>query len=121
MTDDLISRQAAIDAVGINTWAGQRLLKVPSAQPNLQPTCNKLATDCISRQAAIDAVGINTWAGLRLLKVPSAQPEIVRCRKCKWWELTPDNTKLPDWHRCRFYGTIHTRVDEFCSRGERNG
>jgi len=29
---DTISRQAAIDAVGINTWAGQRLLKVPSAQ-----------------------------------------------------------------------------------------
>ena len=25
------------------------------AQPNLQPTCNQLATDCISRQAAIDA------------------------------------------------------------------
>ena len=22
------------------------------AQPNLQPTCNQLATDCISRQAA---------------------------------------------------------------------
>ena len=29
---DVIERQAAIDAVGINTWAGQRLLKVPSAQ-----------------------------------------------------------------------------------------
>ena len=27
-----------------------------SAQPNLQPTCNNLATDCISRQAAIDAI-----------------------------------------------------------------
>lgn len=26
------------------------------AQPDLQPTCNQLATDCISRQAAIDAV-----------------------------------------------------------------
>ena len=32
---DLIDRQAAIDAVGINTWAGQRLLKVPSAQPEI--------------------------------------------------------------------------------------
>ena len=27
-----------------------------SAQPNLQPTCNNLATDAISRKAAIDAV-----------------------------------------------------------------
>ena len=26
-----------------------------SAQPNLQPTCNNLATDTISRQDAIDA------------------------------------------------------------------
>lgn len=29
--------------------------KLPSAEPDLQPTCNQLATDCISRQAAIDA------------------------------------------------------------------
>ena len=29
---------------------------VPSAQPNLQPTCNQLATDSISRQEAIDAI-----------------------------------------------------------------
>ena len=27
-----------------------------SAQPDLQPTCNNLATDTISRQAAIDAI-----------------------------------------------------------------
>ena len=32
------------------------LKKVPSVQPDLQPTCNQLATDCISRQAAIDAI-----------------------------------------------------------------
>ena len=93
-------------------------------------------SDLIDRQAAIDALrdyliekrcpddGTLTCRLIEnevINKLPSAQPEIVRCRKCKWWELTPDNTKLPDWHRCRFYGTIHTRVDEFCSRGERNG
>ena len=33
--DDLISRQAAIETVGINTWAGQRLSKLPSAQHNI--------------------------------------------------------------------------------------
>ena len=32
---------------------------ISSAQPNLQPTCNQLATDAISRQAAIDA--LHTW------------------------------------------------------------
>ena len=31
--DDLISRQAAIDAVGVNTWAGARIMQLPSAQP----------------------------------------------------------------------------------------
>ena len=30
---DLISRQAAIDAVGVNTWAGARIMQLPSAQP----------------------------------------------------------------------------------------
>lgn len=30
--------------------------QLPSAQPDLQPTCNQLATDCISRQDAIDLV-----------------------------------------------------------------
>ena len=30
---DLISRQAAIKAVGATTWAGFRLEKLPSAQP----------------------------------------------------------------------------------------
>ena len=38
----------------------ERNLKgLPSAQPNLQSTCNELATDCISRQSAIDAF-VNT-------------------------------------------------------------
>ena len=31
--DDLISRQAAIDAVGVNTWAGARIMQLPSARP----------------------------------------------------------------------------------------
>ena len=58
---DLISRQAVIDAMATWDWQElylpihfkQLLEEIPSAQPNLQPTCNQLATDCISRQAAI--------------------------------------------------------------------
>ena len=63
--DDTISRQAAIDALHMHlmyrmgTDSNKKRLDdwingLPSAQPNLQPTCNQLATDCISRQAAID-------------------------------------------------------------------
>ena len=32
---DLISRQEAIKAVGVNTWAGSRLNALPSAEPTL--------------------------------------------------------------------------------------
>lgn len=79
------------------------------AQPNLQLTCNKLATDTISRQEAIDAVCME-WCGVKyqecehpfdiendesywcdgcetvlktLPNLPSAQPEIIRCKYCK--------------------------------------
>lgn len=31
--DDLISRQEAIQAVGLTTWAGARISKLPSTQP----------------------------------------------------------------------------------------
>lgn len=44
---------------------------------------------------------------------------MVRCIDCKWWEPTPDNTMLPDWHRCRWFNMSHTRDDDFCSRAER--
>ena len=58
------------------------------AQPNLQPTCNQLATDCISRQTAIEAIHKEArlaggsvaieYADMfqeALLGLPSAQPE----------------------------------------------
>ena len=65
---DLIDRQAAIDAVcgwcHVNCTPCEffpcgeikAIQALPPAQPNLQPTCNNLATDAISRQAAIDAI-----------------------------------------------------------------
>lgn len=80
---DMIYRQMAIDAIleqtvcdtkrelvercdanisDENGWLGgvcialDTIEDLPSAQPNLQQTCNQLATDYISRQAAIDAL-----------------------------------------------------------------
>ena len=76
--DDLISRQAAIDAIlavtgnssvrelyehvqehGLSDmWSGgvnaaiDIIIAVPPAQPNLQPTCNLASNDCISRKEA---------------------------------------------------------------------
>ena len=77
-----------------------------SAQPNLQQSCNNLATDTISRQAAIEALakqmphsytpdgshpadeGIfmaqEIYADcIKTLEIlPSAEPEIIRCKDC---------------------------------------
>ena len=116
--DDTISRVSAIDAVRKNTfrltfaeeqncegrvaWSADAvysdviegaLRELPSAQPNLQPTCNQLATDCISRQEALnirfsDAINEDgvLYVPLRdftdgLKALPSAQPET--CEGCK--------------------------------------
>lgn len=122
--DDLISRQMAIKhlkkrlyetALNNNTehpyyeeMADNRvdvwMNEVPSAQPNLRPTCNQLATDCISRQAAIDAIKA-LWNDapsaqhvsamfdcedtIRVL--PSAQPE---------QEWIPCSERMPDEDYC---------------------
>ena len=58
--DDLLSRRAVIDAVenGMCIFYDcdvlEKLKDLPPAHPDLQPTCNNLATDCISRQAACE-------------------------------------------------------------------
>lgn len=105
--NDLISRQEAIDMLEerlqangysnvdlvseLNRSIGY-LMRLPSAQPNLQPTCNQLATDCISRQAAINAIE-NTECELTpaawdeitdaINELPSAYAvEVVRCKNC---------------------------------------
>lgn len=75
----------------------EHLDRMPSAEPDSQPTCNNLATDTISRQAAIDAVNkiapVNTEYDCTLIDIldvryvltelPSAEPEIIKCKDCK--------------------------------------
>lgn len=96
---DLIERQTVIDALDhvINNGAKNKyfdghfitaeamkeyILSLPSTQPNLQPTCNQLATDCISRQDAIDMImgkppeaHYPSWYAEQIKALPSAQPE----------------------------------------------
>ena len=77
--DDLISRQAAIDALGERpmVWMDS---DYEIAQRN-QYDMDKLAIEA----------------------VPSAQPEIIRCKDCKHWDRTdgmfPD-VDGNDWHGC---------------------
>ncbi len=132
MMNELINRQAVLKALDEIAWEikdgngfqyekwEEYFTELPSAQPNLQPTCNQLATDCISRQAAIDALHgyfdgmleTDTWSPCDvygLIEIlPSAQPEIIRCRECKHYDGRPCG--IVDW-----YNT----ADDFCSRAER--
>lgn len=92
--NDLISRQAAIDAhyeycnkhpdAGFPVWSLKILENLPSAQPDSKElSFTHKALDTISRQDAIRIVdGIDTWqAGWRgdaiesMKALPSAQPE----------------------------------------------
>ena len=131
--DDLISRQAAIRWVKtecnpygkptLDFESGKKFIEhleqMPSAQPNLQPTCNKLATDTISRAAAIEAhyeycnkhpdAGFPVWSLKILEDLPSAQPEIVRCKDCKWKQGS----------ECVRFADVRPFPDDFCSRAER--
>ena len=105
---DLISRQAAIDAILHITncksvrelfeynqlhhltemWSGgvndaiDAVIGVDSAQ---------LGTDTISRQEAIDEIlgqppepHYPSWYAEQIKRLPSAQPEIIRCKDCKY-------------------------------------
>lgn len=91
-----------------------------------------MSDDLISRTAALDIINaeLNGWltederlhlegVGMGIESLPTAQPEIIRCRDCKWYDIThPYGTVIPDAYHCkandRFYEGSH-----FCAYGER--
>ena len=102
--DDLISRQAAIDAA--NDWL----------------------LDCLKVKKQDRSCGLIR----RLEDLPSAQPEIVRCCKCSYWDrdsLRHQCNDFRDWNEaeCKIlaerdpYDEInrYTEADDYCSRAER--
>lgn len=136
--DDTISRLAAIGALCGECQANcipcesfpcgeiKAVQALPSAQPNLQPTCNQLATDTIDRQAAIDAIlrEYNTddsdyptdyQQGLSAAKkiierLPSAQLEPIRINLNE-----PIKVKLTAWGKEIYYHQ-YDRVNKFVGR-----
>ena len=91
--NDLISRQAAIEA--IQARADMELAKVNHYY-------------LMGFQEAAEAVE----------SVPSAQPEIIHCRDCKHWKT--DHPTANGYHCChRIHNAFPMREDDFCSRAEK--
>jgi hypothetical protein len=131
---DLISRQAVIEWLKdkdiIKTKnqeenAKRELAELPYTQPNLQPTCNQLATDCISRQAALEVLddyaediesgnlGIAySKARMSMCAAPSVEPE----RKHGHWIMQNDRSKkLLGWSFCSECNAWIGEPTDYCS------
>jgi hypothetical protein len=106
--DDLISRQAAIDA----------LEKVASFFPYRVPG-NRDTYDKYS-EAWNDAIG---RAEIEIEKLQSAQPTIIRCKDCKYWKEKPLYTYCEKMYRMGILDVLDyaTEENDFCSMAEKRG
>ena len=139
MTNDLISRQAAIDAVKKNTfrltfaeeqnceghvaWSAEAvysdvmegaLLEFPSAQP--EPI--KINIDDFNKE---DLERVKKELGNTPITVLPAQPEIIRCKDCKHWTNNIGDSKLRDnYCNDEAHGLYYQcSEDDYCSFAER--
>lgn len=135
--NDLISRQAAIDAVVTWTVEDRPDIEMPTdlvarinALPSVQVRTQMSSADCISRQAAIDALAEEWYHDVEDYRtavsvvgnLPSAQPE--RC-KGEWidsnniqvgWDKV-DKSCPADSCKCSNCGEWLVASDEYCVKG----
>ena len=128
--EDMISRKAAIEAMGKAEWAKERLRELPSAQPEerTEKRTETHACDYINRKDAIDAhyeycnkhpdAGFPVWSLKILEDLPSAQPEIIRCGQCKYAEVA-DKEDAQDGYTCQFHRGSVWFSGSYCSWAER--
>lgn len=130
---DLISRQAAIDAMTNTLWhypnecyrnlneyefakglAELGLKSVPSAQPE---PLDEWCTDC--KEYDKDKHCCPRWNRVirqTLKDMKEEQPEIIRCKDCKNWHI--DCIPVCEKHGCDVISD-YTKPDDFCSWAER--
>lgn len=89
---DLISRQAAIDAIRASTSKYTGFMEM------------EMYTD----DDAVEAIN----------GVPSAQPEIIRCKDCKNWDTEWQNDWAKNYHYCPMIDGTRAG-DWFCADAER--
>ena len=99
--DELISRQAAIDAIA------------KMMPKSYTPDGSHPADEEIFRAQEIFADCIKT---IEIL--PSAQPVIIRCKDCKYWDTTWTNDFSPNYHYCPMVDGVR-KEDWFCADAER--
>lgn len=83
-------------------------------------------SDLIDRQEAIDAImgeppeaHYPSWYAEIIQNLPSAQPELVRCKECKFYDIThPYGTIVADAFHCKINDRFY-EVSHFCGYGER--
>lgn len=125
--DDLISRQAAIDALfGLRYTPGEWAVKglsmcvdVLRNMPSVQP---EPCEDCVSRKAVIRLLhsGYHSKSMIEEVKeLPSVQPDIIRCRDCKYWREHKYSKETKRYIPFCGFNAIYTKADDFCSRAER--
>jgi hypothetical protein len=88
--NDLIDRQAAIDALN----------KLKIYRP--LDSDRYVISDCLNK----------------IVNLPSTQPEIIRCRDCKWSDWY-DSTDGNRYCYCMETGASGRTADDFCSYAER--
>lgn len=126
-TDDLISRQAAIDAImsgmvdindshfenasecnGFLLWAKAEVMKLPSAEPEKIRVANITLTDEQVKEAFEKAK----------LGILAAEPEIIRCKDCKYMTEHYDTDGNAPYWTCSEWDS-GTDYDGFCHYAER--
>lgn len=121
--DDLISRQAAIDAINAlhdkpNAWldcAVDAVMALPSAQP--ERTCETCRYN--NRTWDMEPFESCTIGGKDSHYEPSAHPEIIRCKDCKYWREYKYVRGKPKYSPYCGFNATHFRKDDFCSHAER--
>ena len=93
--DDLISRQAAIDAIDECYCGGEDSCGEP----------------WIYQENAVEAIQM-------IEPIPPAEPQIIRCKDCKNWDTTWTNDFSPNYHYCPMVDGVR-KEDWFCADAER--
>lgn len=91
MTNDLISRQAAINAI-----LGM-FLNIAYSEKN------------IAWSMALD----------KIRQLPTAEPEIIRCKDCNHYQFADNRAFGTPVKMCEWFGFEDVDDDDFCSRAER--